>query len=52
MNTVSSAIEHFSANYGENLNLKTNVDYAPKFDYNLLEKENKELMKQYEPLSQ
>jgi hypothetical protein len=49
MATIDNAIEHFSANYGETLNMKTGVDYAPKFDYNNLEKENKELLKQYEP---
>ena len=43
--TIVSAIDHFSANYGETLNMKTSVEYAPKFDYNLLEKENKELHK-------
>ena len=30
--------------------MKTAVEYAPKFDYNLLEKENKELRKQYDPI--
>lgn len=30
--------------------MKTAVEYAPKFDYNLLEKENKELHKQYDPI--
>jgi hypothetical protein len=39
------AIDHFSVNYGETLNMKTAVEYAPKFDYNLLEAENKELRK-------
>ncbi|CDW87745.1 UNKNOWN [Stylonychia lemnae] len=48
--TITTAIEHFSANYGETLNMKTAVEYAPKFDYNLLEKENKELHKQYDPI--
>lgn len=50
MSTISTAIEHFSANYGETLNMKTAVEYAPKFDYNLLEAENKELHKQYDPV--
>ena len=50
MSTIGTAIDHFSANYGETLNMKTAVEYAPKFDYNLLEKENKELHKQYDPV--
>ena len=45
------AIEHFSANYGETLNVKAAVEFAPKYDYNIQEKENKELRKVYEPLS-
>ena len=42
------AIEHFSAEYGDTLNTKPGaggVEYAPKYDYNILEKENKELKK-------
>jgi len=50
MSTVSTAIDHFSANYGETLSMKTAVEYAPKFDYNLLEQESKELHKVYDPL--
>jgi hypothetical protein len=49
-NTLSSAIDHFSANYGETLNFKQAVEYAPKYDYDILEKENKKLRKQYDPL--
>ena len=45
-----SAIDHFTANYGETLNVKTAIEYAPRYDYNLLEKENKELKKIYDPL--
>jgi hypothetical protein len=44
------AIEHFTANYGETLNIKNTVEFAPKFDYNVLEKENRELRKQYDPI--
>lgn len=45
------AIDHFSSAYGETLNTKSGaVEYAPKFDYNLLEKENKDLRKQHDPL--
>ena len=50
ISTIDTAIDHFSANYGETLNMKTGVEYAPKFDYNLLEKENKELHKVYDPI--
>ncbi len=50
MATVSTAVDHFSANYGETLTLKTAVEYAPKFDYNVLEAENKELRRQYDPV--
>jgi hypothetical protein len=47
---MSMAIDHFSANYGDTLNMKTSVEYAPKYDHNLLEKENKELHKVYDPI--
>jgi len=30
--------------------MKPAVEYAPKYDYDLLEKENKMLLKEYEPL--
>lgn len=30
--------------------MKTAVEYAPKFDFNLLEKENKDLHKVYDPI--
>lgn len=30
--------------------MKIAVEYAPRFDYNLLEKENKELRKQHDPI--
>lgn len=50
MATISNAIDHFSANYGETLTLKTAVEYAPKYDYNLLEAENKELRRLYDPV--
>ena len=30
--------------------MKTGVEYAPKFDYDVLERENRELTKVYEPL--
>ena len=43
-------MENFSANYGETLTMKTAVEYAPKYDFNLLEKENKELHKSYDPV--
>lgn len=48
---VDRAITHFATNYGETLNMKSTVDFAPKYDYNILEKENKELRKQHEPLT-
>jgi archaellum component FlaC len=38
-------------NYGDNLTIKNAVEYAPKFDYEVLEKENKEIMKTYEPVT-
>eukprot|EP00347_Sterkiella_histriomuscorum_P011320 403372904 len=50
ISTIGTAIDHFSANYGETLTMKTAVEYAPKYDYNLLEKENNELHKQYDPI--
>lgn len=50
MSTLSHAIEHFSANYGEALNLKPPVEYAPKYDYDVLDKEKRELLKVYDPL--
>lgn len=50
MSTIANAVDHFSANYGETLSMKTAVEYAPKYDYNLLEQENKELHKVYDPL--
>lgn len=30
--------------------MKTAVEYAPKFDYNILDNENKELRKEYDPV--
>lgn len=43
-------MEHFTANYGEALNTKPPVEYAPKYDYDVLEKEKKNLIKTKEPL--
>lgn len=44
------AIDHFSSNYGETINVKAGVEFAPKYDFNIQDRENKELRKIYEPL--
>jgi hypothetical protein len=49
--TIASAIQHFGTEYGDTLIAKGGVEFAPKFDYEILEKENKEVMKVYEPLN-
>jgi len=45
------AVQHFSAEYGEKVAVKTGVEFAPKFDYIQLEKEHKELKKVFDPLT-
>jgi hypothetical protein len=44
MTTLGTAIDHFSCNYGETLSMKNAAEFAPRYDYNLLELENQELM--------
>ena len=45
---MQNAVEHFAVNYGETM--KAAVEYAPRYDYNILEGENKEMKKVWEPL--
>ena len=48
--TLESSLDHFSHKYGEKMQFKQAIEYAPKFDFNIQEKENKELRKVYDPL--
>jgi hypothetical protein len=45
-------IDHFGCKYGEKLDQTGGVEFAPKFEFDKLEEENKGLREVYEPMTQ
>ena len=49
--SLNVGIDHFGTKYGDpSTATRTMIEWAPKFDYQVLEKENAELRKTYDPL--
>lgn len=44
-------IEHFGCKYGDKLNNTSSVEFAPKFEYDKLEDENRKLRDEYQPMT-